>query len=211
MCTTKNSTNATITRKWIDRATWRLTKSRWYYLKRFVQRWRHRQAGQDRQRPQNEDDREVAGLLQRVEAEVATGLRRKVEGRVLDGARAGRRQDRRLDGHELQVMVGDECQHDEHQPVCHEQDVEDEVPVARHPDCVTAAGHTEQRAECDRVVLGRPDAVPGHWSAKAQPLATGRAFGAHVQARMVSEDLPAGSDDHHHEEEVGRVRSQHPA
>ncbi len=179
-------------------------------LEPVVQGGGHGQAGEDRQRRGDEHDREVAELLYRVEAEVAARLGGQVERRVLDDARACRGQDRPLGRDELEVLLGGERQDDEHDPVDDEQDVEDEVPVARDADRVPPAGKAEQRAQRDRVVLGRPHPVLGDRAAEPQPFRVGRAVHLEVQPGVIGQDLPAGPDDPHHEDKVQQVRDYDP-
>ena len=121
---------------------------------------RHGDAGQDRQRPEDEDHREIGDLLQRVVAIKAVRLRPADE-RSRSGPRYSRPADstvgevgtRRFHCSVVKSMATKiDAAKDEAMHV-------DEVPARAHADGVPVAGRANERREIAGIVLRRPEAV----------------------------------------------------
>jgi hypothetical protein len=172
---------------------------------------RHRGTGQDRQWGQEEHDPEVRQLLQRVGVVEAVGLRRQMEGGVVneDAPRIRHNPPGRRD--QAPPLPGAEQQHDEGQSVSHPEQDGEEMPVPCHADGVAATGQTDPRGEMAGVVLGRPGPVRGHHHRRQpQPLRAGGAMDVPVEPGMVHEDLQAAADEQNQEQEVDVVGDAEP-
>ena len=104
---------------------------------------------------------------------------------------------------------------------CKEQDVEDhaveqpervdaEVPPAREADRVTKPRQTDLRREADRVLLGRPERIGRDRVLDAKPVPAGRRVARPVEARMVGQDLHAGTDNEDQQEQIEEVLQPQP-
>jgi len=102
-----------------------------------------------------------------------------------------------------------EKEHGVGHPRDHKEDVKDEVPVAGHADRVAPARQSNQRAEHDRVLLGRPHPIGRNRTAKTQPLLPRGAVNLRVEPRVIREYLQPRAHDDDQEEEGQQMRPAH--
>ena len=169
-------------------------------------RGRHGDAGEDRQRPEDEDHREVGDLLQCVVAVKAIGLGRQMEGGVVDPG-IPRLQNHGGRGGDQALPLLSGAEHGDEVDAAKDEAMHvDEVPHARHADGVPVAGRANERREIAGIVLRRPQAVARNLDGReADPLAARRAVVVEIEPGMIGEDGKAAADEHGDEEEVEEV------
>ncbi len=189
-----------MTRKWIDRPTWRLPGNFGYHANRPVKAGCDIDgAGEDRERGQDEHDPAIRQLLKRVVGVEPVGLRRQVKGGIADEDGPRIRHDPPGRRDQALPLSGREQHHHKDEAVADPEQNAQKMPVPGHSDRVAVAGQADPRRKMPGVFLGRPDAIRRHLDRRQpQPLAAGRAMDVPIQPRVVHEDLESAAHEQGH-------------
>src|ERR1051326_128788 len=186
-------------------------KQSWIPGKAVRQCRRHCDPGQNLKWSKNQNYSEIGELLKRIVSVKTVRFRRQMEGGIMDERIPGLYQYNSRGRHNPSPLLGYEEQRHKDQSCDNEPIDIDEVPRARHPNCMAITGQRKQGRDVTRIVLRGPHTVLRNCQRReSNPFGPGRAMVIEIESRGVHENGKTTSDEHHHKEKIKEVGITNP-